>query len=73
MTTDQEDKKRRGQRIYAKRVVNVPYVKRTISLPPDLWPYAQEQASQPAFAGNLSAWLRWLIAEHMEKSLEVKK
>lgn len=43
------------------------YVRISLSIPRDLWPFFERQRKRPQHAGNRSSYVRSLILEQMEK------
>jgi hypothetical protein len=47
---------------------NPDFVRKTVTIPADLDPFATEQSRKPEHAGNLSSYIRTLILRDREKS-----
>jgi len=49
------------------------FVRATVTIPAELAPFAQQRASQPEHAGNLSSYIRGLIVRDKREAASAEK
>lgn len=49
------------------------FVRATVTIPAELAPFAQQRASQPEHAGNLSSYIRGLIVRDKREAAAAEK